>query len=114
MTPWAAACQSPLAMEISRQEYLEWIAISFSRGFPPTQGRNLRCPLVADMFFTAEPPGKPISEYLLEPCLTWNLIEKKVTQILLKNNKVDSIQRDFHGVLRYGRERLNTRTIGDL
>ena len=82
-------------MEISRQEYLEWIAISFSRGFPPTQGWNLRCPLLADMFFTAEPPGKPISEYLLEPCLTWNLIEKKVTQTLLKNNKVDSIQRDF-------------------
>ena len=29
-TPWTVACQAPLSMEFSRQEY--WVAISFSRG----------------------------------------------------------------------------------
>ena len=32
LTPWAIAFQAPLSTEFSRQEYLEWVAISFSRG----------------------------------------------------------------------------------
>ena len=31
-TPWTVAYQSPLCMGFSRQEKLEWVAISFSRG----------------------------------------------------------------------------------
>ena len=31
-TPWTAAHQAPLSMGFTRQEYLEWVAISFSRG----------------------------------------------------------------------------------
>ena len=32
-TPWTVACQVPLSMEFSRQEILEWVAVSSSRGF---------------------------------------------------------------------------------
>ena len=31
VTPWTVAYQAPQSMELSRQEYWEWIAISFSR-----------------------------------------------------------------------------------
>ena len=31
-TPWTKAPQAPLSMEFSRQEILEWISISYSRG----------------------------------------------------------------------------------
>ena len=31
-TPQTVVCQAPLSMEFSRQEYLEWVIISFSRG----------------------------------------------------------------------------------
>ena len=39
-TPWTIACQAPLYMEFSRQEYLEWIPIPFSKEIFPTQGSN--------------------------------------------------------------------------
>ena len=32
VTPWTVAHQSPLSMEFTRQELLEWVAIPFSRG----------------------------------------------------------------------------------
>ena len=32
LTPWTAACLAPLFMEFSRQDLLEWVVISFSRG----------------------------------------------------------------------------------
>ena len=31
-TPWTVTYQAPPSMRFSRQEYLEWVAISFSRG----------------------------------------------------------------------------------
>ena len=40
-TPWTVACQVPLSMEFSRQEILEWVAISFSRG--SSQPNALTC-----------------------------------------------------------------------
>ena len=30
-TLWTVACQAPLSMEFSKQEYWEWVTISFSR-----------------------------------------------------------------------------------
>ena len=32
MTAWTVASQASLSMEFSRQEYLEWVAISYSGG----------------------------------------------------------------------------------
>ena len=38
---WAAACQVPLSMEFSRQEYWkEWVAIPLSRGSSPSRGET--------------------------------------------------------------------------
>ena len=46
-TPWTVACQAPLSMEFSRQEY--W------RGLPcPSPGATL-----AGRFVATAPPGKP-------------------------------------------------------
>ena len=52
------AHQAPLSIGFSRQEILEWVAISFSRGsFPPRDQTHISC--IAGGFFTTEPPGKP-------------------------------------------------------
>ena len=60
--PWTAACQAPLSVEISRQEY--WSGLPFpppgdlpDPGVKPASPASLA--LVA-RFFTTEPPGKPL------------------------------------------------------
>ena len=55
------ACQAPLSMRFSRQEYCKWVATSFSRG-SPYPGIELTSPALAGRFFTAESPGKPTIE----------------------------------------------------
>ena len=55
-TPWTAACQAPLSMEFSRQEY--WGGLSFpSPGDPPDTGMEPVPPALAGGFFTTELPG---------------------------------------------------------
>ena len=54
------ACQAPLSVEFSKQEY--WSELPFpSPGFFLTQGWNPRHSALAGGFFTAEPSGKPRS-----------------------------------------------------
>ena len=63
VTPWTVACQDPLSMKFSRQEY--WSGLSF-----PTLGdfsnpwieltSLLDSPELAGGFFTTTPPGKSI------------------------------------------------------
>ena len=62
-TPWAVACQPPLSMGFSSQEYwVEWVAISFSRGSSwPTDRTCISC--IAGRFFTTESHGKPSISY---------------------------------------------------
>ena len=43
--PWTAAHEAPLSMGFSRQEYLEWVAISFSRGSSQPRNRTLVSPV---------------------------------------------------------------------
>ena len=58
-TPWTVACQVPLSMGFSRQEY--WSGLLFpSPGNLPNPGIKPRSPAWAGKFFTTEPPGKPI------------------------------------------------------
>ena len=33
LTPWIAACQAPLSMGFFQARMLEWVAISYSRGY---------------------------------------------------------------------------------
>ena len=59
-TPWTAACQAPLSMRFSRQEY--WSGLPFpSPGDLPDSGIKLLSqvsPTLAGGFITTEPPGK--------------------------------------------------------
>ena len=60
VTPWTAACQVPLCMEFSRQEY--WSGLLFpSQGDLSNPGIKLSSPAsaaLAGWFFTTEPPWK--------------------------------------------------------
>ena len=42
VTPWTVAHQVPPSVRFSQARILEWVAISFSRGFFPTLGSNSR------------------------------------------------------------------------
>ena len=56
--PWTIACQAPLSMAFSRQEY--WSGLPFpSPGHLPEPGIEPASPALAAGFFTTEPPGKP-------------------------------------------------------
>jgi len=58
VTPWTVACQAPLSMEFSRQEY--WSGLLFpSLGHLPHPGIEPVSPASAGGFFITEPPGKP-------------------------------------------------------
>ena len=58
VTPWTVACQAPLSMEFSRQEY--WSGLPFlSPGELPNPGIDPTSPIaptLAGRFFTTEPP----------------------------------------------------------
>ena len=60
-TPWTVACQAPLSVEFSSQEY--WSGLPFpTPGDLPNPGvepESLASPALAGRFFTTAPPGKP-------------------------------------------------------
>ena len=62
-TPWAVACQAPLSVGFSRQEYLEWVTMSSSRGSSPpgdrTQVSSVSC-IAGRGFLPFEVPRKPL------------------------------------------------------
>ena len=60
---WTIACQAPLSMEFSRQEYWSGLPFPPPPGDLPNSGiepRSLASPALADRFFTTVPPRKPI------------------------------------------------------
>ena len=58
--PWVIACQAPLSIEFSRQEY--WSVLPFpSPGTLPNPGIEPGSPAVQAHSLSSEPPGKPIS-----------------------------------------------------
>ena len=58
---WTVACQAPLFLEFSKQEY--WSGLPFpTPGYLPDQGIEHASPVspaLAGGFFTTEPSGKP-------------------------------------------------------
>ena len=57
VTLWTVACQAPLSMGFSRQEY--WSVLSFpSLGDLPDPGIELRSPALQADSLPSEPPGK--------------------------------------------------------
>ena len=62
-TPWIVACQAPLSMEFSRQEY--WSRLPFPPpGDLPKPGIEPTYPTLAGRFFTNKPSGKPVIDIL--------------------------------------------------
>ena len=58
VTPWAVCSLLGSSHHgISQARMLEWVTISFSKDFP-NPGIEPLSPVLADRFFTAEPPGK--------------------------------------------------------
>ena len=58
MTPWTVACQAPLSMEFSRQEY--WNGLPFpSPGDLPSAVIEPGSPALQADSLPSEPPGKP-------------------------------------------------------
>ena len=55
---WTVACQSPLSMGFSRQEYQSGLPFP-SPGDLPDPGIKPASPALAGGFFTTEPPGQP-------------------------------------------------------
>ena len=64
-TPWRLACQAPLSMGFSRQEY--WSGLPFpSPGDLPDPGIepvSLASSALAGRFFTTAPHGKPLDNH---------------------------------------------------
>ena len=59
VTPWTIACQAPLSMEFSRQEY--WSGLPFSSLEDlPDPGIELRSPSLQADSLPSESPGKPL------------------------------------------------------
>ena len=67
MTPWTVAYQVSLSVGFSKEEY--WSGLPFSppedlphSGIEPV---SPVAPALADGVFTAEPPGKPVLDFIL-------------------------------------------------
>ena len=61
MTPWTAACQAPLSMGFSRQEY--WSVLPFpSPGDLPNPGFKPRSPALQADSSSSEPPGNTLKK----------------------------------------------------
>ena len=59
MTPWTVACQAPLSMEFSRQEYRSGLP-SLSPGDLTDSGIKLQSSSLQADSLPSEPPEKPI------------------------------------------------------
>ena len=63
--PWTVACQAPLSMGFSRQEY--WSGLTFSSpGDLPDPRLKPASPALVGRFFTPEPPGKFVTHIALD------------------------------------------------
>ena len=83
-TPWTIACQDPLSVGFSRQEY--W------SGLPRIELMSLTTPALADRFVTAKPPRKPL--YHLGDFYLLHLVTKNVR---IKHRKHE-VSKSFCGI----------------
>ena len=60
-TPWTVACQAPLSVGFSRQEYWGGLLVPSPKDLsdPRIKPTSPASPALAGRFLTTEPPGKP-------------------------------------------------------
>ena len=81
-----AACQAPLSMGFSRQEY--WSGLPFhSPGDLPNAGIKPKSPALAGTFFTTEPTGKPYNSAILDACMHLGDIYRKIHSSTVDKSK---------------------------
>ena len=69
VTPWTVACQAPLSMGLSRQEY--WSGLPFpSPGDLPNPVIEPRSPTLQADALTSAPPESEIKSEVAQSCLT--------------------------------------------
>ena len=70
VTPWTIACQAPLSMGFSRQEYWRRLPFPLSGGHPNPgiEPVSLMSPALAGRFFTTDTTWKPLGFNLLKFC----------------------------------------------
>ena len=71
-TPWTVACQAPLSMEFSRQEYPRKLPCP-SLGDPPKPGIKSASPAFQVDSLPSEPPGNQDS--YIPPSTIWKLLK---------------------------------------
>ena len=80
--PWTVACQAPLSMEFSRQEY--WSGLPFpSPGDLPYPGIKHRSSAFQSNSLPSKPPGKPLSSAIL-PKVNIRMTNPRSYLIILK------------------------------
>ena len=85
--PWTVACQAPLSMGFSRQEY--WSRLPCPpRGDLPNPGIEPRSPALPGGFFTSKPPGKPQSRSLLVIYFIYSSVYMSGNQLILQYHAV--------------------------
>ena len=62
VTLWTAACQTPLSMKFSKQEYWSGLPFPIPGDLPDLwiKSMSLPSPALAGRFFTTAPPGKSL------------------------------------------------------
>ena len=80
VTPWTVACQAPLSMAFSRQEYWSGVPFPFP-GNLPDLGIEPGSPALQEDSLLSEPPGKPMFTYMIYlfihhqgPCMVWEYV----------------------------------------
>ena len=63
VTPWTVARQAPLSVGFPREEYWNGLPFPFP-GDLLDPGIKTAFPALAGIFFTTEPPGKPVCMYM--------------------------------------------------
>ena len=87
-TLWAVACQAPLSMGFSRQEY--WSGLPFSSpGDLPDPGIEPGSPALQEDSLPTELHGKPYDSLIILPKIVWFTLMKKIPffPVIMNKNK---------------------------
>ena len=71
VTPWTAACQAPLSMGFSRQEYWTGVPLSKVQSAAAAAAKSLQSCLTLCDPIDGSPPGSPIPGILQARTLEW-------------------------------------------